>query len=102
MMVAEFRKRRDLVLKYYDEIEGIDYITPEGAFYVFACIDGLGAKADEFCDYILNEAGVSIVPGDAFRPEEGTNFVRIAYSNSFEIIEEAMKRIKAAVEKLKA
>ena len=102
MMVAEFRKRRDLVLKYYDEIEGIDYITPEGAFYVFACIDGLGVKADEFCDYILNEAGVSIVPGDSFKPEEGTNFVRIAYSNSYEIIEEAMKRIKSAVEKLKA
>lgn len=101
MMVTEFRKRRDLVLKFIDEIEGIDYVTPEGAFYVFACIDGLGISANEFCDYILNEAGVAIVPGDAFKPEEGTNFVRIAYSNSYELIEEAMENIKAAVEKMK-
>lgn len=100
MMVAEFRKRRDLVLKYLDEIEGIDYVTPEGAFYVFASIDGLGMKADEFCDYILNDAGVSLVPGDAFMPEEGRNFIRIAYSSSYELLEEAMKRIKEAVNKL--
>ena len=101
MMVAEFRRRRDLVLRYFDEIEGIDYVTPEGAFYVFACIDGLGMKAAEFCDYILNEAGVSIVPGDVFRVEEGRKFIRIAYSSSYEVLEEAMKRIKSAVEKLK-
>lgn len=101
MMVAEFRRRRDLVLRYFDEIEGIDYVTPEGAFYVFACIDGLGMKAVEFCDYILNEAGVSIVPGDAFRVEEGRNFIRIAYSSSYEVLEEAMIRIKSAVKNLK-
>ena len=57
--------------------------------------------SDEFCDYIINEAGVALVPGDAFRGQPGRSFVRIAYANSYENIEEAMKRIKTAVEKIK-
>ena len=101
MMVAEFKRRRDMVLRYFDEIEGIDYVTPEGAFYVFACIDGLGMKAVEFCDYILEEAEVALVPGDAFQVEQGRNFIRIAYSASYEMIEEAMIRLKSAIKKLK-
>jgi aminotransferase len=101
MMLKEFRKRRDLVMSYLDEIDGIEYVKPEGAFYVYPSIEKLGMTSDEFCDYIINEAGVALVPGDAFRGQPGRSFVRIAYANSYENIEEAMKRIKTAVEKIK-
>lgn len=55
-------------------------------------------SSDEFCDYIIREAGVALVPGDAFKGEKGRHFVRLAYANSYENIEEGMKRIKKAVE----
>ena len=100
MMVKEFKRRRDLVIRYLDQIHGIDYIKPEGAFYFFLCIDKLNMSSDEFCDYIIREAGVALVPGDAFKGEKGRHFVRLAYANSYENIEEGMKRIKKAIEKL--
>lgn len=100
MMVKEFKRRRELVINYLEQIDGIDYVKPEGAFYFFLCIDKLNMKADEFCDYIIKEAGVALVPGDAFKGDIGHNFVRLAYANSYENIEEGMKKIKIAVDKL--
>lgn len=101
MMVKEFKRRRDLVINYLDQIEGIEYVKPEGAFYFFLCIDKLNMKSDDFCDYIIREAGVALVPGDAFKCDYGRNFVRLAYANSYENIEEGMKNIKIALDKLK-
>lgn len=98
-MVNEFHKRRDLIVRYLDQIEGIEYIKPKGAFYVFFSIEKFGISATEYCNYILEEAGVAIVPGDAFG-EYGRNFVRIAYACSYEEIEIAMERMKEATEKL--
>lgn len=100
MMVKEFKRRRELVASYLDRIDGLEYIKPAGAFYFFICIDKLNMNAAEFCNYIIDEAGVALVPGDAFRSEKGRNFVRLAYGNSYENLEEGMKRIKMAVEKL--
>lgn len=101
MMIKEFKKRRELVISYLDQIDGIEYVKPEGAFYFFLCIDKLNMKSDEFCNYIIEEAGVALVSGDTFRGEQGRNFVRMAYANSYENIEEGMKRIKNAVDKLR-
>ncbi len=100
MMVKEFRRRREMVCSFLDQIDDLEYIKPAGAFYFFICIDRLNMNAAEFCEYIINEAGVALVPGDAFKCEKGRNFVRLAYANSYENIEEGLKRIKSAVEKL--
>lgn len=98
-MVREFRRRRDLVVKYLDQIEGLEYVKPQGAFYVFPSIKNFNMGAEEFCDYILKEAGVALVPGNAFG-DYGEDFVRIAYSSSYEKIEEGMQRIKEAIAKI--
>jgi aspartate aminotransferase/aminotransferase len=98
-MVKEFRRRRDLVVKYLDQIEGLEYVKPQGAFYVFPSIKNFNMGAEEFCDYILKEAGVALVPGNAFG-DYGEDFVRIAYSSSYEKIEEGMQRIKEAIAKI--
>jgi len=49
-MVKEFRRRRDLVVKYLDQIEGLEYVKPQGAFYVFPSIKNFNMGAEEFCD----------------------------------------------------
>ncbi|SHK18440.1 pyridoxal phosphate-dependent aminotransferase [Paramaledivibacter caminithermalis] len=98
-MVKEFKRRRNLIVSYLDQIDGIEYVKPKGAFYVFFSIKNFGMDASEFCNYILEEAGVAIVPGDSFG-EYGKGFVRIAYACSYEEVKEAMDRIKGAIEKL--
>ena len=74
-------------------------ICPKGAFYCFVNIKGLGISDEEASHYYLNEAGVAMIPGSAFG-EYGTGYLRIAFSNSYENIEKAMDKIKAATEKL--
>jgi len=98
MMIEEYRRRRDLVMGYLDRMEGIEAVKPHGAFYVFPCIRKLGMTSFEFCSYLLEEAGVSTVPSEPFL---STGFIRIAYCRSYEEIEEGMKRIEAAVAKLR-
>ena len=67
---------------------------PEGAFYVFPCIRGYGMSSEEFCDRLINEHGVAIVPGSAFG-EGSEGFARISYAYSIEHLEEALNRIEA-------
>lgn len=98
-MLQEFKRRGELVYKRLSEIDGIKVLEPNGAFYVFPNIEGIGMEENEFCKYILEEAGVAIVPGDSFG-KYGKGFVRICYACSYEQIEEAMDKIKNAVEKL--
>lgn len=106
-MNKAFRKRRDLVLGLLKEIDGFQVNYPEGAFYVFPNVSALYGKSidgkvinnsSEFCEYILYNAHVAIVAGEAFGAD---NCVRIAYSASEEQLREAIRRIKAAVEALK-
>lgn len=101
-----FRKRRDLVIKLLKEIDGFKVNFPEGAFYVFPNISALYGKSidgkvinnsSDFCEYILYKAHVAIVGGGAFGADD---CVRIAYSASEEQLEEAIRRIKVAVEAL--
>lgn len=96
-MIREYRRRRDLVMSYLGRMEGIEAVTPHGAFYVFPCIRKLGMSSFEFCSYLLEEAGVSTVPGDSFLAE---GFFRIAYCRSYAEVEEGMKRMEKAVAKL--
>ena len=102
-MVDEFKVRRDMVLNLLEDIEGFKTNTPEGAFYVFPDISFFFGKtlrgkiinnATDFSLYLLEEALVATVTGDAFG---NPDCIRISYAASQEQIKEAVKRIKAAL-----
>jgi aspartate aminotransferase len=105
-MVFTFRKRRNLVMEYLGKIPGIKANIPEGAFYVFPNISSYFGKkngnvsinnAKDLCMYLLDEAHVALVPGEAFG---NPNCVRISYATSRELLEIALKRISDALAKL--
>ncbi len=99
-MVASFEKRRNLVIEHLDRIKVLDYVRPEGGFYVFPSIKGLGMGDWQFCDYILDEAGVAVVPGKEFG-NYGEGYFRLAYSCSYEDLEEGLTAIGDAIRKIK-
>jgi aspartate aminotransferase/aminotransferase len=93
-MVAEYKRRREMVCMYLDLLGEVETVRPKGAFYVFPSIGQLGMSSREFCKYLLEEWGVSSVPGDAFGAE---GFIRLAYCRSYEDVEEGMTRFCKAV-----
>jgi len=97
-MVKEFDRRRKLMMSYLDDM-GIPYERPGGAFYLFPCIKKYGLSSKEFCDYLLDEARVAVVPGSAFG-ELGEGYVRFSYTTNYELIIEGMKRVKSALKRL--
>ncbi|HBO84399.1 MAG: aspartate aminotransferase [Deltaproteobacteria bacterium GWC2_42_11] len=105
-MVEEFAKRRNKIVGGLNAIKGIKCIMPKGAFYVFPNVRRLLNKrfgdkviktSTDFAEFLLDEAGVAVVPGDAFG---GWNYIRLSYATSMENIEEGLKRIGDAVGKL--
>lgn len=96
-MIQEYKERRDLVVGYLKQMPGLDVVVPEGAFYVFPSIKKTGMTDVAFCSYILEKAGVAIVPGEAF---ETPGFARLAYCRSKDYLTAAMESMKAAMEKL--
>ncbi len=99
-MVAAFKSRRNLVVGLINNIPGLKLNVPEGAFYVFPDISSyfgktlrgkLIANADDFSMYLLSEANVATVTGDAFG---NPSCIRISYATSEELLTEAMRRIK--------
>jgi aspartate aminotransferase len=102
-MVAAFKSRRDLVVGLIKEIPGLKINVPEGAFYVFPDVSSFFGKtlrgtlinnADDFSMYLLSEANVATVTGDAFG---NPNCIRFSYATSEEQLTEAMRRIKEAL-----
>lgn len=100
-MIAEFRERREVIVSGLNNIKGITCKKPKGAFYVFPNIKGVGKTSKEFSDYLLNEAGVAVLPGTSFG-KYGEGYLRISFANSVENIKKALDRISKAVEKLKS
>jgi aspartate/methionine/tyrosine aminotransferase len=95
-MVAEFRKRRDVVVKGLNEIPGFSCLTPNGAFYAFANVKRTGLPAKELQKALLEEAGVGTLSGTAFG-RHGEGYIRLSYANSIANLEEALRRMKAWV-----
>lgn len=79
---------------------GLDCYEPTGAFYVFPDLRSTGLSSDEFCERLLREERVLMVPGNAFGAC-GEGFARATYATSLENIKEALARIKRFVEKVK-
>ena len=95
-MVAEFKRRRDIIVEGLNQIKGIRCRVPKGAFYVFPNIEDTGMSSQQFADDLLNKAGVACLTGEAFG-EYGDGFVRFSFANSTENIEKALDRIESFV-----
>jgi aspartate/methionine/tyrosine aminotransferase len=92
-MVAEFKRRRDIIVSGLNEIEGINCPEPKGAFYAFPNIAGLGLTSQEFEHRLLDEAGVSTLAGTSFG-EFGEGYARFSFANSQENLREALRRMR--------
>ena len=92
-MVAEFRKRRDVIVKGLNEIPGIRCSEPAGAFYAFPNVTGIGLPSKQLADMLLNDAGVACLDGGCFG-SHGNGYLRFSYANSLENIQEALSRIR--------
>ena len=97
-MVAEFKRRRDLIVNGLNAIPGIRCPMPKGAFYVFPNVEGTGLSSAEFADRLLQEAGVACLSGESFG-EYGKGYVRFSFANSAENIQKALERIAGFVAK---
>ena len=92
-MVAEFRRRRDAVTKGLNAVPGITCRVPQGAFYVFPNVRGLGLRSSaEVADRLLNEAGVATLAGTCFGAA-GEGYLRLSYANSLANLEKAVSRV---------
>lgn len=94
-MVKEYKRRRDYIVEKVNSIEGLSLNAPDGAFYAFINIKGLGVSSEEFCNYLLDEECVAIVPGTVFG-SAGEGFVRFSYASSYEDIVEGLNRMEKA------
>lgn len=110
-MAKEFRRRKEMLVKKLNEIDGVTCHNPEGAFYVFPNVKSFGKTSVEIEDYLLTGAaklgvgkdlgvdGVSVLAGTAFG-QYGAGYIRLSYANSYENLELASAFIKEAFAKL--
>lgn len=106
VMVREFQRRRDTIVKRLNAMEGVQCTNPEGAFYVFPSVCSLLGKkgqgkmigsARDLAEFFLEEAQVVVVPGEDFGAAEN---IRLTYAASLEEIQKGCDRIEAAIRKL--
>jgi aspartate aminotransferase len=98
-MVAEFRRRRDVVVgRFRKELPGAEFVEPTGAFYFFFRVDAFGKiTGTEFCTRLVTEKGVALVPGAAFGDDR---WVRLSYAAASAEIAKALDRIVEFAKKL--
>ena len=96
-MVKEYGARRDLFVAGLNALPGVRCVEPGGAFYAFPNIEGTGMDDVAFSELMLEQAGVSVVPGSFFG-DAGKGFIRLCYATSRENIEEALRRMAACLE----
>jgi len=99
-MRSEYDMRRKWLVKALNDI-GLEYFEPMGAFYVFPSIKSTGLSSEVFCDRLVNEYKVAVVPGNAFG-SCGEGHIRISYAYSIKHLMTAIDRIKAFLDKVKS
>jgi aminotransferase len=92
MMRAEYDRRRKYIVEELNRM-GLPCFEPKGAFYVFPDVSVFGLSSEWFCEKLLNDGKVAIVPGNAFGAG-GEGFARISYAYSVKHISEALERIE--------
>lgn len=93
-----FHRRRDIIVEGLNAIPGVTCRVPRGAFYVFPNVGSFGRTSNELAEYLLNEAGVCVLPGTSFG-RMGEGYIRLCYSNSIEAIESALEKMKEALKR---
>ena len=101
VMVAEFDRRRRLVVEGLNRLPGVSCIVPKGAFYAFPNIRATGWKAKALASALLEEAGVATIGGPDFGVH-GEGYIRLSYANSAENIARALERMGEFLERRKA
>lgn len=98
-MKEEYDARRRFLVDGFRKL-GLDCFEPRGAFYTFPCIKSTGLKSEEFCERLILQERVAVIPGSAFGPG-GEGFVRACYAASMKDLAEALKRIERFLNSLK-
>ncbi|OLE38846.1 MAG: aspartate aminotransferase [Candidatus Rokubacteria bacterium 13_1_20CM_2_70_7] len=98
-MVAEFKRRRDLIVDGLNQLPGVRCARPRGAFYVFPNIKGTRRSSSEVAERLLNEAGVAALAGTAFG-KYGEGYLRFSYANSEANLRGALERMRPLFERL--
>ena len=91
-MVAEFKRRRDLIVAGLNRLPGVSCRSPRGAFYVFPNVKGVGHPSAQVAEALLNDAGVAVLGGTAFG-EYGEGYLRLSYANSEAKLRKALERM---------
>jgi aspartate/methionine/tyrosine aminotransferase len=100
-MVAEFRKRRDLIVAGLNALPGVSCRTPRGAFYAFPNVTKLNRPSAEIAEALLTDAGVAALAGTAFG-EYGEGYLRLSYANSETNLKKALERMRPVCARLAA
>ncbi len=100
-MVAEFGRRRDVMVEGLNAIEGITCVQPRGAFYVFPSVQAFGIGSDRIAEHLLDQAGVAALSGTAFG-RYGEGYLRFSYANSVQAIRAALAAMAAVLPELAA
>src|SRR6266568_3464279 len=95
-MIAEFHRRRDVIVDGLNGIPGISCQEPAGAFYVFPSVADVGASSKEIEAHLLSEAGVACLSGTAVGAH-GEGYLRFSYANSIQNIRDALEAVEAAL-----
>ena len=94
-VVAEYQRRRDVLVAGLNTVPGWRCRSPQGAFYVFPNVSATGRSSAWWADFLLNEAGVATLPGTAFG-KYGEGYLRLCFADSMENLREAVERIADA------
>jgi len=97
-MLREYDRRRKLVVSGLNTI-GLKTFEPKGAFYAFPDLRSTGLSDDEFCNRLLKEEHVAMVPGNAFG-DAGLGFARVSYATAYEKLEQALEKIDRFVKRI--
>ncbi len=95
-MVSEYQRRRDAIVSGLNALPGFSCQKPQGAFYAFPNVRGTGKSSAELANFILEKAGVALLPGSAFG-KYGEGYLRLSYANSMENIQKGLEKIERAV-----
>jgi len=98
-MVAEFKRRRDLVVSGLNQLPGVSCRSPRGAFYVFPNVKGLKRPSAEIAETLLSEAGVAVLGGTAFG-QYGEGYLRLSYANSEANLRKALAQMRPVCARL--
>jgi aspartate aminotransferase len=96
VMVAEYQRRRDIIVDGLNAIPGFACQKPQGAFYAFPNVKETGMNSNDLANLILDKAGVALLPGSSFG-DYGDGYLRLSYANSVENIQRGLEKIMKAV-----